>query len=222
MLQKYGLPDIGYPVPREAVEEILPVGQNIDFEHMLYWLQEFCSQSPDKWPEMEPAMRRLAELIAPADNSELISIEGDDWFLHAGTVDLGSKIVTIHRRDDLIAAMRPHHDGTLILSVYHPLDAQSVMRILQLSQKPHPEYGVRMRENNWEYALDASAQGVSALYTADRGGGYLSYWESGVGIQHDGTPTGFYSQRELCPMPAPQVAVQLGVYYQLYPDESSL
>ena len=220
MLERFGLPNIGYPVPIDAIAEVLSAEGDIDLSYMLYWLQEFCSQHPDRWPDMEPAMRRLAELLAPVDHSELIPVEGDFWFLRVGAVDLDGYVVTIQRREELIAAMMPHDDKTLILSVYHPLDAQSVLAILNLSRKPHPEHGVVMRENNWEYALDACAQGTAALYASLKGGRYLSHWAQGVGVSHDGTTTEFYSQRELTPMLPPQVAVQLGVYYQLCSDES--
>jgi hypothetical protein len=217
-LERYGLPNIGYPVQIELVESLLFDGAKLDLGLLLYFIQKDCSQHPDKWPNYEPAMLRLIEMNSANGDHELISLEGANWLFHAGDVDLTGKTVTIHRREDLIAAMRPHDDGALVLSVCHPLDADSIAKILILSKKPHPEYGVCMRENNWEYALDASAQNTSALY-GHPGAAYLSYWESGVGIEPDGTESSFFSQRELKPLPSPQVAVQIGTFYENCTEE---
>ncbi len=218
-LEKYGLPNIGYPAPLDNIQKWLFDGGVMDFGKLLYYLQEYSSQYPDKWPNNEAAMQRLVEMNSVEGNPELIPVDGDGWFFYAGKVDLGSKVVTIQRKGDLIAAMAPHEDGSLVLSVYHPLDARSISKVLALSVKPDPEYGVCMRENNWEYALDASAQNTSALY-GHPGAAYLSYWESGVGIEHDGSKTGFYSQRTLTPISGYQVAVQIGTFYENRSDEA--
>lgn len=218
-LEKFGLPNVGYPVPVDALMQVMHADGNIDFSYMLYWCQAFCSITPDKWPCMEPAMRRLTELIAPQEQSNMVPVEGDFWALHAGKVNLDSTIVTIQRQDDLMAAIMPHHDGTLVVSVYRPLDALSIRRIIDLSRRPHPEYGVQMRDNNWEFALDASAHTTAAFYACENGHGYLSYWEHGLGIYADGNSNEkFVTQRNIVPMSPDQTAVQLGVFYQLCSD----
>ena len=219
-LERLGLPNVGYPVPTDVLVQVVQADGDVDFGHMLYWCQEFCSTEPDKWHGLEPAMRRLAELIATPDESTLVTVEGDSWALRVGVVDLDSQVVTIQRRDDLVAAVMPYEDGTLVWSVYRPLDALSAHKIIALSRRPHPEHGVQMRENNWEFALDASAHTTSALYACEKGQAYLSRWDHGLGIHADDTINeNFTAQRHADPMPANQTAVQLGVFYQLCPDD---
>src|SRR5207302_304654 len=46
-----------------------------------------------------------------------------------------------------------------------------------LSLLPHPEHGVCMRENNWEYARDCSA-GMANFYAFERGEAHLAWWEN--------------------------------------------
>ena len=167
-LEEHNLPNVGYPIPTEALAEVMKADGNVDFEYMLYWCQEFCTLNPDKWPAIEPAMQRLAELIAPDDQSTLAPVASETWALHVGEVNLDTEIVTIQRGDFLLAAMMPLEDGTLVLSVYRPLDAKAIKSVLSLSHRPHPEHGVQRRENNWEYALDCSAVTTSALYAHDK------------------------------------------------------
>ena len=219
-LERFELPNVGYPVPIDVLEQVLQADGNVDFTYMLYWCQEFCSTEPDKWPGLELAMRRVAELIAAPDKSTVATVEGDFWALRAGEVNLESLIITIQRHDDLVAAVMPYEDGTLVWSVYRPLDALSTQKIINLSRRPHPEYGVQMRENNWEFALDASAHTTSALYASEKGQAYLSRWDHGLGVNGDKTiDENYWGQRHFAPMPANQVAAQLGVYYQLCSDD---
>ena len=121
-----------------------------------------------------------AELLAPDDARDVISAAGDHWWLEVGPVDLGGKLVTIQRGDALIAAITARDDGRLRVAVFRPLDAKGAEYLIGLGQVPHPEHGVCMRENNWEYALDCSA-GNGNHYAAERGEAYLSYWEKGLG-----------------------------------------
>ncbi len=43
-----------------------------------------------------------------------------------------------------------------------------------------PVHGVAMRENNWEYLLDASGS-TAHWYAAERGEAYLSRWDKAIG-----------------------------------------
>lgn len=84
---------------------------------------------------------------------------------------------------------------------------------------PHPEHGVCMRENNWEYALDCSA-GNGNYYAADRGEAYLSYREKGLGISWDGSDMPKWrEQLDLVARPAARVVAEQGVYYTLSGSE---
>ena len=223
LLEKYNLPDIAYPVPKEEMDSLVS-GKELGFDMMLLWLQEYCTMHSEKWLSFEPAMLRLAELLSTRDDMETVEVNTDDWFLFCGPVDLTLEVVTIHRNKDLIAAIRPSDDGFLILSAYHPLDARSLKMVYNIARRPHPDGGVCMRENNWEYALDVSAQSTGSLYAVEKepNRAYMSYWEKGVGIDYSGAKTDFYSQRNLKPIPISHVVAQLGVYYQLSPDDPML
>jgi hypothetical protein len=185
-LARYGLPDIPYLVPAACLKPALPANGELPLAEMLYGLQRHSANEAAEWQQLEPAMDRLAELLAPDDARDVMSVASDHWWLEVGPVDLGGKLVTIQRGDALIAAITARDDGRLRVAVFRPLDAKSAEYLIGLGQVPHPEHGVCMRENNWEYALDCSA-GSGNYYAADRGEAYLSYWEKGLGISHDGS-----------------------------------
>lgn len=219
-LREYGLPDIGYPVPTDALEEILSSKGQISFAQILYWLQEFSAEQKEGWQELEPAMKRLAEMLAPDDDQEVIAVQGDTWFLELGHIDLNSMIIAIQRNDVLLAVIAPRQDYRLRLEAYHPLDAKTIDYILGLSIHPDPEHGVCMRPNNWEYALDQASHPVSAFYACERGESYLSLWEYGLGLKEDGTSIeSFISQNRKKPLAPNIVATQIGIYYELCPNE---
>lgn len=158
--------------------------------------------------------------MTPNDASDERSATGDHWWLEVGSVDLSSKLVTIQRNDSLVAAITPRDDGRLRVAVFRPLDAKSAEYLIGLGQVPHPEHGVCMRKNNWEYALDCSASNGNH-YAADRGEHYLSYWEKGLGISWDGSEVpGWRKQLNLVARPSARVATELGVYFALSREDS--
>lgn len=214
-LEQYRLPDIPYPVPASELESALLDNGQLPFPVMLYGLQQQSRDGESQWQQIETTMDRLAELLAPEDARENISVAGDDWWLEFGSVDLGARLVTIQRGEMLIAAITARQDGRLRVIVFRPLDGKSAEYLIGLGQVPHPEHGVCMRENNWEYALDCSA-GNGNFYAADRGEAYLSYWEKGLGICGDGTELPEWrKQRDLIARPAARVVTELGVYFTL-------
>jgi hypothetical protein len=220
LLRELGLPDIGYPVPMDAYGEVLSSGGQVGFANMLYWLQEFSAGQKESWHDLEPAMTRLSELLAPEDSREALTTQGDTWFLEVGPVDLSSKIVTVQRRDTLIAAIAPRKDYTLRVAAYHPLDANSIKYLLGLSQLPDPEHGVCMRPNNWEYALDQACGSNSAFYACERGESYLSTWEHGLGVRGDGVhDERFIGERRMESLAPILLVTQLGVYYEVCSHE---
>lgn len=89
------------------------------------------------------------------------------------------------------------------------MDEKAIGYLHGRAAKPHPEYGVCMRENNWEYALDCSA--TIGNFCADANGeSYLSYWERGLGVTHDGKELPEWrSQVGLPPWPADLVELLL-------------
>jgi hypothetical protein len=112
-------------------------------------------------------------LLDTSDERESTTAAGDIWWLEVGPVNLNDELIAIQRAEHLLAAIVPRSDGRLRLAVYQPLDAGSIRLLISLVRKPHPENGVALRENNWEYALDASA-GNGQFYAADAGRPYLS------------------------------------------------
>ncbi len=218
-LARYGLPDIPYPIPAADLKSALLDNGDLPLAAMLLGLQQRSRDGEAEWQQVEPAMDRLAELLAPDDARDVISAAGDHWWLEVGPVDLGGKLVTIQRGDALIAAITARDDGRLRVAVFRPLDAKSAEYLSGLGQVPHPEHGVCMRENNWEYALDCSA-GNGNHYAAERGEAYLSYWEKGLGISWDGSDVPEWrKQLDLVARPASRVVAELGVYYTLSGNE---
>ena len=219
-LARYGLPDIPYPVPTTALKSALLENGDLPLAVMLHGLQQRSRDGEAEWQQVEPAMDRLAELLAPDDARDVISAAGDHWWLEVGPVDLGGKLVTIQRGDALIAAITTRDDGRLRVAVFRPLDAKSAEYLIGLGQVPHPEHGVCMRENNWECALDCSA-GNGNHYAADRGEAYLSYCEKGLGISWDGSDVPEWrKQLNLVARPAARVVAELGVYHTLSGNEN--
>lgn len=215
MLARWGLPDLAYPVPRAALEAILSDDGKLSFEWILLGLQARARDGQAAWRELEPAISRLADLMTLGDERETVVVQGDEWWLEIGPVDLGQRIVTIQRDDCLVAAVCPRPDGHLRVAAYRPLEGKSAQYLVSASLRPHPEYGVNMRENNWEYLLDASSSSAS-FYAAERGEAYLSRWDDGLGIQWDGQVVDHWqAQRHLVACRSAAVAAQLRVHDML-------
>ncbi len=213
VLARLGLPDVAYPVPLEDLHCVMGDGGELPFALLLHGLQQRAQDGEAPWQALEPAMDRLAELAAPDDSREVVVARGDDWWLEIGPVDLGGRIVTLQRGDCLIAALCPRQDGRLRVAVYRPLDARSARYLIACALNPHPVHGVAMRENNWEYLLDASCS-FAHWYAADRGQAYLSRWDHGIGVEGNGeVDRVWWVMRELVPRRAAVVATELGIHY---------
>ena len=218
-LERYGLPDIPYPITIDDLQTSLDDGEGPPFATLLYNLQKRSEYDCPHWRDLEPAMARLAELLAPKADHEILAVASENWWLELGPVNLDTQIVTVQRQNNLIAAINPTKDGRLRIATYRPLDAGGASRLIAMGQNPHPEYGVCMRENNWEYALDASV-GMGNFYRFTAGHAHLSYWEDGIGIYGDGTEDPNWREMlDLTPRPAIQVMTELGIYHTISQDE---
>jgi ADP-ribosylglycohydrolase len=113
-LARYGLPDIAYPIASADLQAALTGGGELPLAMMLHGLQEVAREGETDWKDLEPAMSRLSELLAPEDERDVISAAGDTWWIEIGPVDLGGKLVTVQRGNDLIAAITPRDDGQLL------------------------------------------------------------------------------------------------------------
>jgi len=215
VLARYGLPDIAYPIQADSLQQVASSTGELPWAMLLQGLQQRSRDAGNEWKPFLPALDRLTNLVAPDDTREVISVSGDTWWLEVGPVDLSGKLVTVQRGDDLVAAIVPREDGRLRVATYLPLDAKSAEYLIGLGQNPHPDGGVCLRENNWEYALDCSA-GMGNLYAAEAGEAYLSFWEKGIGINWDGTENPVYRPcRDQLPRRPALVATELGIHYAL-------
>ena len=74
-------------------------GGDLPLALMLRGLQERSRDGEARCPSLEPAIDRIAELLAPDDAREVLSAAGEDWWLEIGPVDLNANLVTIQRGD---------------------------------------------------------------------------------------------------------------------------
>jgi len=215
-LERFDLPDIAYPLTQEAFEAAISNPTEPVFAEMLFGLQLRSRDGSADWVSLEPAMDRLAQLIAPEDPRDTIITASERWWLEIGPVDLDQRIITVQRENDLIAAISPREDGRLRIACYRPLDAKSAEYLIGLGVHPSPQDGsVCMRGNNWEYALDCSA-GSGNWYAFERGEAHLSYWEAGIGIMQDGShDPQWFQKRNLAVRQPAKVAMEIGVVFSL-------
>jgi hypothetical protein len=213
-LARYALPDIAYPLSFEVLREALEHGGELPLAEMLCALQAQAEKAPD-WLALEPALSRLAELLAPEDPRQIVTVEGDDWWLELGPVNLEAEIVTLQRGGHLLAAIAPRADRLLRVAAYRPLDGAAIQCLIALGRVPHPVHGVSMGRDSWEYALD-SACGNGQFYASIEGRCYLSWWGYGLGLSEDRSLVPEWrAQLGLEPRAPRLVATELGVYYSL-------
>lgn len=213
VLERWQLPRISYPVAVDSVAEVLDPDGELAWSALLHGLQVASERGKGEWQSWEPAMARLTALIAPGESPRATTAAGDSWWLEIGPVDLDGRIVTIQRESSLIAAVAPREDGRLRVATFRPLDGKSASYLIGLGRRPHPEGGVCLRENNWEYALDCSS-GNGNLYAFAAGAAHLSYWESGLGNERDGSVNVAWRQQIQQPTrPVNQVAMEIGTYF---------
>ena len=133
-LDVLGLPAIPYPVA-------LPVFQaavaNDDGElpliEMLRGLQLRAAQGAG-WQRLAPAMARLSELVAGDDGRSLVPVDGEGWRIEVGPLAAGEGVVALVRDDVLLAAAAGGGDGALRVAAWHPLDAGSIGRLVDLAR----------------------------------------------------------------------------------------
>lgn len=208
-LSELNLPDIEYPIVSEGFSDSFE-SSDLPYAHMLFGLQNVDTITP----EVNRAKFRLAELLAPPnDNREIVTVCGDNWWLELGPIAFDKEMVTIQRKKRLLAAIQPRDDGRLRVSSYTMLDKKSLKSLIGMSLLPHPQCGVCMRENNWEYVKDQSGL-IANAYADKRGDSYLSYWQYGLGVIPDNSIIqDRYIQRTLQPIKPQITAVELGIYY---------
>ena len=63
ILEHYQLPDIGYPIPIDRLEQVITIGGNFPLELLLHGLQQKSQVGDDDWQVIENAINRLKELL---------------------------------------------------------------------------------------------------------------------------------------------------------------
>ena len=79
VLAHYGLPDIAYPISVTALQSVIEGAGELPLAEMLHGLQLRASEEGAQWKQIESAMDRLAEMLAPDDARDVISAAGDHW-----------------------------------------------------------------------------------------------------------------------------------------------
>jgi len=69
VLARYGLPDIAYPIASADLKSAVDAGGELPLAMMLHGLQVSTRDGGTEWKRYEPAMSRLAELLAPDDGA---------------------------------------------------------------------------------------------------------------------------------------------------------
>ena len=211
-LKEMGLPNCDYPIPSDLLPEVITSGKMILPEYLLCWLQEYSSTLSEGWEELEPAMSALLEILASDDSKMESTVEGDDWALQLGPVDLTKKIVTIQRGGRVLAALSPLEDERLRLSIYAPLDADSLRKIYIMSAKEL----CMSYHSNWEVAFTLGNKFYQSSIRNDAGKSYTSTWEYGLGLDSNQEKReDYFQQRNITPARAAVAATQLGVCYEL-------
>ncbi|MEC9405728.1 MAG: hypothetical protein VX549_00460 [Pseudomonadota bacterium] len=219
VLERHGLPDIGYPVPPSVLPRLINLGGELPFPHLLLWIQQ-CLADATNASELGSAVLPLCRLIGTPDAYATGSAQGDDWILYLGEVDLSGEVATIQKQGRLLAAASQVPDsGDVLISVYEPLAAGDIHSLIHMGghQQPNSYSGKR---SNWDYTkAQYATPKLGNAMQSEAGHSYRSYWERGLGIGHDGEIVDdWYDQRSLWPLPPWVVATQLGVWYELAED----
>lgn len=214
VLGRLGLPPIPYTLPPDLRAEALEQANDPPVEQLLYWLQ-LCSARPDAdWQSLEYAMQRLLQQVANAPPASAAATDhptasSDEWWFELAPVALDRELVTLERDGYMLAALGPNLEQRLVLTTYRPLDAGSLQLLTRLAAHPHPRFGVAMRENNWELAVDTAA-GADNFLTSEQGGAYLAHWPMGLG--------GAVADDAQAELPPALTGAQLQVYQRFAPE----
>lgn len=218
-LEAKGWPVIEYPAPASELDALIEDGGEMHLAQLLAWMQQYVADGSVPWREYRDALSSLLGMCTPTDDRDVVDVQGDNWSLVCGGVNLDAKLVSFSRDGELLAAAEKNEDGRLRVASYQPLDGSTLQRIISASQLPAPDGTVCMRPDNWEYLGD-NACGNGQFYAANEGRSYMSLWEYGFGITaKQERDLDWYPQRDRPPLPAAMLATSIGVYYELGPAD---
>ena len=214
-LDVLGLPAIPYPVALPVFQAAVANDGELPLADMLHGLQVRAADAA-AWERLEPAMARLAELLAPADPRDVVTTRGDDWWLEIGPVALEGELVAIHRGQSLLAAICDRGDGRLRMAAWRPLDADAIRLLVSLASVPGTVAGAAEAPGSWKRALDASA-GRGQQVADGEGRACLAHWRQGPGSGgDDGVLADWRAQAESQPRRPACVAAEIGTWYTLH------
>lgn len=160
-LDTLGLPSIPYPVALPAFQAAVANDGELPLTDMLHGLQLRAAAVGD-WERLEPAMARLAELLAADDARETVHARGEDWWLEVGPVPPGAEVIILRRGESLLAAVTDRGDGRLRVATWHPMDARTIELLLGLACVPQAAAGGEAR-SSWACAVDAASGPLQAV-----------------------------------------------------------
>lgn len=193
-LDVLGLPAIPYPVALPVFQAAVANDGALPLADMLHGLQVRAADAaaPER---LEPAMARLAELLAPDDAREVVDTRGDDWWLEIGPVDLARECIAVQRGQTLLAALSDRGDGRLRVAAWRPLDARAIALLADLALVPAANGGADEACGSWQRACAAAAAVDSGRAPPeDEGRLHALYWPDGIGAGNDGMPAGSGAQ----------------------------
>lgn len=199
-LHGLGLPPIPYPVALPAFQAAVANDGELPLADMLHGLQLRAAAAGAHWQRLEPAMARLAELLAPDDPRPVLTAQGEDWRLDIGPVDLDAAVVAVQRDDALLAAAAARADGRLRVAAYRPLDARAIGLLLALARAPAVTGGT---------ADTAGSDGLASLV----------HWPGGLGVDAAGREhPHWHAQRGATARSPACVVAELGTFHMLAAD----
>lgn len=165
-LDVLGLPAIPYPVALPVFQAAVANDGEPPLADMLLGLQLRAADANVDWQRMEPAMARLAELLAGDDMRERIPLECAPW-LEVAPVDLDRAVLALMRGDLTLAALS-FDAGRWQVAASRPLDA-GALRLLRALPR--------------DFAADGSLSTCAdADPAADPGAACLVRWSPGLGV----------------------------------------
>lgn len=151
-----GLPAIPYPVALPVFQAAVANDGELPLADMLHGLQLRAAHGAD-WQRLEPAMARLAELIAGDDARALLTTRGEDWWLEIGALAPGCDSIAVCRGDSLLGRLADRGDGRLRLDAHRPLDGSAIALVLDLARVVQAGADGDAPRTAWERAWAAAA-----------------------------------------------------------------
>ncbi|MEW6999110.1 ADP-ribosylglycohydrolase family protein [Colwelliaceae bacterium BS250] len=203
------LPAKEYFLPIQILKAGLDDIGKIPKELLLHGLQLKMAEKSTNYKEQHQAILAICNLFDEPGIEDEIFAEGENWTVLYGDIDLASdEIVTIQRKDELLAALKQEGEH-LVINVYQPLDDSALGTIRAICANIDKMTGEAIGRNKLRYAAHRS-NSISQAYSSKDGNSYLSYWQHGLGISNNGDIIAPWKQQaSLKPLPQKHIGTQL-------------